>query len=135
MAATILDELACTGHEEMSWFQGLSGGKTCSAARMASASDVSNETGRVTAGILGRGRRLEPWLDVSRDLSSPAALKAKRSARSEARVACFIDLSLSLHARYVHSTTSMTMHDTLSRELCSESRASAPRPSAQTCTS
>ncbi len=40
----------------MSWFQGLSGGKTWSASRILSASGVSNITGFVIFGIAGRGR-------------------------------------------------------------------------------
>jgi hypothetical protein len=39
----------------MSWFHALSGGNTWSAARMRSASGVSNITGAVIAGIAGRG--------------------------------------------------------------------------------
>ena len=42
MDATIAAESLCTGRPETSWFQGLSGGKTWSASRIASASGVSN---------------------------------------------------------------------------------------------
>ncbi len=54
MDATILAESGWTGIDEMSWFQGLSPGKTWSAARIASASGVSNITGFVIFGIGGR---------------------------------------------------------------------------------
>src|SRR5258706_11916536 len=56
MDAMMRDESASTGSAEMSWFHGLSGGKTCSADRMASASGVSNITGFVIFGIGGGGR-------------------------------------------------------------------------------
>src|SRR5262245_16240914 len=48
--ATIASESLCSGHFETSVFQGLSGGKTCIAASMASASGVSNITGLVIGG-------------------------------------------------------------------------------------
>src|SRR4051812_5323386 len=54
MPAIIFAEIGCTGSFEMSSFQGLSGGKTCKAARIASASGVLNWTGRVICGIFGR---------------------------------------------------------------------------------
>ncbi len=54
MLAIILAELGCKGSEEMSSFHGLSRGKTCSAARILSASGVLNRTGLVTSGIFGR---------------------------------------------------------------------------------
>src|SRR6476646_8851047 len=54
MPAIIFAELGCTGRLEMSSFHGLSGGKTCKAARIASASGVLNRTGWVSAGIGGR---------------------------------------------------------------------------------
>src|SRR5262249_25333799 len=52
----ILSELGSTGRPETSSFQGLSGGNTCSAARIASASGVSNITGALISGKGGRLR-------------------------------------------------------------------------------
>ena len=49
-------ESAWTGIFETSWFHGLSGGKTCIASRMRSASGVPNITGAVIFGIGGRTR-------------------------------------------------------------------------------
>src|SRR5204863_354801 len=54
MEAMMRAESGCTGRADISWFQGLSGGKTWSADRMASASGVSNITGRVIFGSGGR---------------------------------------------------------------------------------
>ena len=45
MDAIMRAESGCTGSSEMSWFHGLSGGKTCSAARIASASGRVEEDG------------------------------------------------------------------------------------------
>ena len=50
MEAMMLAELGCTGHRETSWFQGLSGGNICKAARILSATGVSNITGAVIGG-------------------------------------------------------------------------------------
>src|SRR5439155_24044071 len=58
MPAIILADSGWTGSLEMSSFQGLSGGKTCEAARILSASGVLNITGLVISGILGRS---PPW--------------------------------------------------------------------------
>src|SRR5689334_24994445 len=49
-------ELARTGSLEMSWFHGLSGGKTWYELRMASASGVPKSTGCVIFGMGGRRR-------------------------------------------------------------------------------
>src|SRR5438034_10990113 len=53
MPAIILADSGWTGSLEMSSFQGLSGGKTCKAARILSASGVLNITGLVISGIFG----------------------------------------------------------------------------------
>src|SRR5437868_4399054 len=53
MPAIILADSGWTGSLEMSSFQGLSGGKTCKAARILSASGVLNITGLVICGICG----------------------------------------------------------------------------------
>ena len=50
-AATIASDCGCHGRVGMSSFQGLSGGNTCSAARMRSASGVSNISGFWIRGI------------------------------------------------------------------------------------
>src|SRR5712692_1713681 len=63
-------ELACSGSFEMSSFHGLSGGNTCKAARILSASGVWNSTGFVTAGILGSGRPLECLTEPSASSAS-----------------------------------------------------------------
>ena len=52
--AIIFAESGWTGRPEMSRFHQLSGGKTCRAARIVSASGVSNITGFVIFGIGGR---------------------------------------------------------------------------------
>ena len=52
--AMMFREFGCTGQRETSWFQGLSGGKTWSAARILSASGVSKSTGLVIGGMGGR---------------------------------------------------------------------------------
>ena len=66
-----LPEFAGTGHSETTWFQGLSGGKTSRAARIASASGVSNITGLVIFGI-GRRPRLAPGCCAAAKAPSPA---------------------------------------------------------------
>src|SRR5579885_3362623 len=53
MEAMMRAEFACTGLPEMSWFHGLSGGKTWRAARIRSAPGVPNSTGLVIGGIGG----------------------------------------------------------------------------------
>src|SRR5205814_8800083 len=68
----IFAELGCTGSLEISAFHGLSGGKTCRAARILSASGVLNRTGLVTSGIFGR--------------SAPAAASAVVSRRGQNHV-------------------------------------------------
>ena len=52
--AMMLFEFGCTGHFLMSWFHGLSCGKTCNAAIILSACGVSKGTGLVISGIVGR---------------------------------------------------------------------------------
>ena len=47
----------CSGQSVMSWFHGLSGGKTSSAVQIASASGVLNSTGLVTGGSLAARSR------------------------------------------------------------------------------
>ena len=49
--AMMFFELGCTGQSDTTWFQGLSGGKTSKAERIASASGVSNITGLAIGGI------------------------------------------------------------------------------------
>ena len=65
-------ESAWTGIFETSWFHGLSGGKTCIASRMRSASGVPNITGAVIFGIGGR---------------TPGAAKARAVAATATRSA------------------------------------------------
>ena len=65
MLRMIAAECGWTGRDEMSSFHGLSGGKICIAARMRSASGVSNITGAVIGG------------------SSPAATMAPESTQSQ----------------------------------------------------
>src|SRR6516165_2232495 len=84
MEAMMFFELGCVGQREMSVFQGLSGGNTCSAARMRSACGVSNITGRVMAGIFGSGRPLE-WLAVGESSRFTAAVATPRQAAQRIR--------------------------------------------------
>ena len=80
--AMMFREFGCTGHLETSWFHGLSGGKTCRAARILSASGVSNVTGLEIGGMGGRVR-LCGGAD-SATLAKPTATAAyspKRSVR------------------------------------------------------
>src|SRR5438105_2991776 len=57
----IFPEFGWTGSFEMSSFHGLSGGKTWRAARILSASGVSNTTGFLISGISGRLRAPESF--------------------------------------------------------------------------
>jgi hypothetical protein len=57
----------------MSWFQGLSSGKTCSAARIRSASGVSHMTGLVIGGIGGR-----PAAKATAAAETPAVARVTR---------------------------------------------------------
>ena len=57
ICATMASELVSVGRREMSSFHALSAGKTCIAARIASASGVLNSTALVT---LGAGPRRRP---------------------------------------------------------------------------
>src|SRR5438874_1544731 len=71
MSAIIVAEAGCTGRLAMSSFHGLSGGKTCKAARTLSASEVLNSTGWVIAGVVG-------W-------AAPAVARAAASRAAEIR--------------------------------------------------
>src|SRR3954471_10677603 len=55
--ATIFAEFGWTGQSSTSWFHGLSGGNTSRAEQIASASGVSNDTGRSNFGIFAARSR------------------------------------------------------------------------------
>src|SRR5437764_1192004 len=91
MPAIILADSGWTGSLEMSSFQGLSGGKTCKAARILSASGVLNMTGLVISGICG----LSPPVDSLVAAASSAQCHPNRAAVTTSGEIHFMEHGLS----------------------------------------
>src|SRR5947208_13138166 len=93
MPAIILADAGWTGSFETSSFHGLSGGKTCKAARILSASGVLNMTGLVISGIFGR--------------SAPTAASTAHSATVETLVTAGVLTTVAGkgdHGERIHTT-------------------------------
>ena len=97
--ATIFFEFGWSGQSSTSRFQGLSGGNTSRADRIASASGVSNETGVVIAGIFAALMRPEPGRVALDRRRSPPGRPDGRDRRDGQVDVLVADLALDAIAR------------------------------------